>query len=88
MSRAETNRDTNALREEIIQTRADLGQTIQQLAERADVKSRVRASAAHTSKRVRGSVRRAGGSPVPWFVLAAGAAAAVVLLLLARGRRR
>lgn len=69
--------ETEALRAEIMRTRADLGQTIQQLAERADVKSRMRQS-----------VRRAGRSPVPWFVLAAGAAAAVVLLTLAGRRRR
>lgn len=69
--------ETDALRAEIAQTRTELGQTIQQLAERVDVKSRVQHS-----------VRRAGRSPVPWFVLAAGAAAAVALLILAgRGRR-
>ena len=72
-----TKQETEALRAEILQTRAELGQTIQQLAERVDVVSRTRQS-----------VRRAGRSPVPWFVLAAGAAAAVVLLALAgRGRR-
>lgn len=69
--------ETEALRAEIVQTRAELGYTLQQLAERVDVKSRVQHS-----------VRRAGRSPVPWFVLAASAAAAVALMLLAgRGRR-
>jgi transposase-like protein len=76
MTKAGTNRDTEALRAEIVQTRAELGETIQQLAERADVKSRVQQS-----------VRRAGRGPLPWFVLAAGAAAAVALLIVA-GRRR
>jgi Protein of unknown function (DUF3618) len=71
-----TKQETEALRAEILQTRAELGQTIQQLAERVDVVSRTRQS-----------VRRAGRSPVPWFV-PAGAAAAVALLALAgRGRR-
>ncbi|HEY8471925.1 MAG TPA: DUF3618 domain-containing protein [Natronosporangium sp.] len=69
--------ETEALRAEIMRTRADLGVTIQQLAERMDVKSRMQHS-----------VRRAGSNPLPWFVLAAGAAVATVMLVLAsRGRR-
>ena len=68
--------ETEDLRAEIAQTRAELGETLQQLAGRADVKSRVQQS-----------VRRAGRSPLPWVVLGTGVAAAVVLLILA-GRRR
>lgn len=73
--------ETDALRAEIVQTRADLGETLQQLAERVDVKSRMQDS-------LRQSVRRAQSNPVPWFAIAAGAAVATVLLMLAgRGRR-
>jgi Protein of unknown function (DUF3618) len=73
--------DSAALRAEIAQTRTELGHTIQELAERVDVKSRVQ----HSMGR---SVRRAQRSPVPWFVLAASASAALVLMILAgRGRR-
>jgi hypothetical protein len=73
--------ETEALRAEIAQTRAELGRTIQALAERADVKSRVQ-------HRVRHSVRRAGHSPAPWVTLAVGAAAVVALLVLVRRRQR
>jgi hypothetical protein len=69
--------ETEALRAEIAQTRAELGETLQQLAERADVKSRVQQS-----------VRRAGRSPLPWVVLTAGVAAAVVVLIVVGRRRR
>jgi hypothetical protein len=76
-----SRQETDALRAEIAQTRAELGRTIQALAERADVKSRVQ-------QRVQHSVRQAGSRPVPWLVLAAGATAAVAVLILMRGRRR
>jgi pyridoxal biosynthesis lyase PdxS len=72
-----SKQDTEALRAEIARTRAELGQTIQALAERADVKSRVQHS-----------VRRAGRTPMPWVALAAGAVAAVALLVLIRKRQR
>jgi hypothetical protein len=74
--RAANRQDTEALRAEIAQTRAELGRTIQALAERADVKSRVQQS-----------VRSAGRRPAPWLVIAAGAAAVVTVLLLVRGRK-
>lgn len=75
--------DTEALRAEIRQTRADLGETVQALAAKADVKARVRRSASQ-------SVERARANPVPLAMVAAGAAAAltaIVLLMVTRGRR-
>lgn len=72
--------DADTLRAEILRTREELGQTLQVLVERADVKSRV----TH-------SVQRTARKPAPWFALAAGATAVVVALWLARGgfpRRR
>lgn len=70
--------DVVALRQEIDQTRADLGQTIHELAVRVDVPSRVRAAAG-----------RARHSPVPWLVLGgAGVLVAVAAGLIVRGRRR
>lgn len=95
--------DAEALRADIRRTRAELGETVQALAARADVKARLRDSAAHSGERVRqrmglaagsaaGPVRDAGSAvrrrPVPWAVLAAGAVAAVVVLVLIRGRNR
>jgi hypothetical protein len=92
----------DALRDEIRQTRAELGETVQALAAKADVKARVKESAAHTAAQVResaghamlvarGSLVEAGRSarrrPVPWLTAAGGAAAIVVLLIIRRRRR-
>lgn len=91
-----------ALRAEIRQTRAELGETVQALAARADVKARIKGSAAQTRDRmrqqagrttanVRTSVHDAGSvalrHPVPWVVIAAGAVALAVVVLMARRRR-
>ncbi|MEV0394836.1 DUF3618 domain-containing protein [Polymorphospora rubra] len=95
--------DVQALRAEIQQTRAELGETVQALAAKADVKARLRESAdqtkqkvreqaAHTAEVVRGSVHDAGESarrhPLPWAAVAFGALAAVVVLIVVQGRRR
>jgi ElaB/YqjD/DUF883 family membrane-anchored ribosome-binding protein len=54
MTTAENGRgDTEALRAEIAQTRAALGDTVQALAAKADVKARMRESAAQTTARFR-----------------------------------
>ncbi|MEV0898561.1 DUF3618 domain-containing protein [Actinoplanes sp. NPDC049802] len=45
--------DLVALREEIRQTRSELGETVQALAARADVKARAREQVAETKERVR-----------------------------------
>ncbi|GGN83474.1 hypothetical protein GCM10010112_61840 [Actinoplanes lobatus] len=45
--------DLVALREEIRQTRSDLGETVQALAARADVKARAREQVVETTERVR-----------------------------------
>ncbi|MEV6301649.1 DUF3618 domain-containing protein [Actinoplanes sp. NPDC051861] len=45
--------DLVALREEIRQTRADLGETVQALAAKADVKARAREQVAQTREKVR-----------------------------------
>ncbi|MEJ3744774.1 DUF3618 domain-containing protein [Actinomycetes bacterium KLBMP 9797] len=87
--------DTELLRAEIRRTRAELGDTVQALAAKADVKARVRASATQTRERVLESAvhtrERAGaavrGNPVPWAALAAGAAAAIILLMVIQRRR-
>jgi ElaB/YqjD/DUF883 family membrane-anchored ribosome-binding protein len=93
--------DVEAIRAEIRRTRVELGETVQALAAKADVKARVKESAAHTAAQVRDTadqaVRRARGSlagagrsvrerPVPWLAAAAGVTAAVVLLIVRRRR--
>ena len=93
--------DREALRAGIRQTRAELGETLQVLAGRMDVKARLRDSVGHTGERVRGqvgqtaatvrhSVRDAGGAArrhaLPWGGIAAAVAVAVVVVLVNRGR--
>ncbi|HEU5110716.1 MAG TPA: DUF3618 domain-containing protein [Micromonosporaceae bacterium] len=84
--------DVAALRAEIEQTRAELGETVQALAAKADVKARMKESAAHKAAQVRDSanhaVERARERPVPWLAVAGAVAAAVVAVLIIRGRRR
>lgn len=95
--------DLGPLRDEIRRTRAELGETVQALAARADVKARVKQSAAqtkgrvreravHTADAVRTSVHDVGvkarRNAVPWGALAAGAGAVVIVFLVIRGRRR
>jgi len=52
---ADGKADVAALREEIRTTRAELGQTVEALAAKADVKARVKESAEHTVERVKES---------------------------------
>ncbi|HEY8534470.1 MAG TPA: DUF3618 domain-containing protein [Micromonospora sp.] len=87
------NRD--ALRAQIRQTRAELGETVQALAEKADVKARLRTSAHRTWQRVRGQASHAGhqarGGHSRWrlpLIVAAVGAAAVVVVFVRRRRRR
>lgn len=72
-----------ALRNEIAHTRAELGETVQELAARADVPARARASARRAAQRA----RVATSSPGPIVALAAGAAAVVALVLWSRRDR-
>lgn len=76
--------DTEALRAEIRQTRAELGETVQALAAKADVKARVRHSVTQTAERARDNRAQ---------LLAAAAAvtgvlAAIVVLVAVRKRSR
>ncbi|MGI5149066.1 DUF3618 domain-containing protein [Plantactinospora sp. CA-294935] len=102
MTRSNGFGNPEALRAEIRQTRAELGETVQALAAKADVKARIKGSAAQTRDRVkqragqttanvRSSVHDAGSvalrHPVSWAVFAAGALALAVVVLVARGRR-
>lgn len=103
MTAGDGSGDVERLRAEIQRTRADLGETVQALAAKADVKARmkesadrtrqrVREQATHTADVIRGSARDAGEKArrkaVPWAVVAVGAVAVTVLLFVVRGRRR
>lgn len=59
-SAANVRPDVQALRDEIRQTRAELGDTVQALTAKADVKARVKESAAEARERVRESAVEAG----------------------------
>jgi hypothetical protein len=95
--------DVEALREEIRQTRVELGQTVEALAAKADIKARMKESAEHTAERmkesagqavekVKGRLVEAGEAakrrPVPLAAIAGGAVALLVIYLVIRGRRR
>jgi DNA-binding XRE family transcriptional regulator len=73
------------LRAEIKQTRAELGETVQALAAKADVKARARDQVEVAKQRARETV---AASPVPVALVVAGIVAAVGIILVIRGRRR
>jgi cobalamin biosynthesis Mg chelatase CobN len=51
--------DVDALRDDIKQTRADLGETVQALAAKADVKARAKDSVEHTKQKVKAQAAQA-----------------------------
>ncbi len=75
------------LRQDIVQTRAELGATVEALAARADVRARVRETAEGAKLRMRRSAQDAARSPVPWVVLLAAAAAVTAFVVLKRRLR-
>lgn len=76
--------DTEALRAEIRQTRAELGETVQALAAKADVKARVRQSVAHTTERARENRLQLAAAATA----VTGVLAAIVVLMVMRKRSR
>ena len=87
--------DVQRLRAEIERTREHLGATVEQLAAKADVKSRARAQAVELAGQARNRVENARSQavsvardhPVPLAAAAAGAVAAVCLAFWRRSRR-
>lgn len=79
--------EVTRLRQDILQTRAELGRTVEALAARADVRARVQHSAHEAKIRVRESAQEAVRSPVPWAVLFAAAAALAAFVVLKRRSR-
>ncbi|GIF17554.1 hypothetical protein BJ973_009481 [Actinoplanes tereljensis] len=73
------------LRAEIKQTRADLGETVQALAAKADVKARAKDQVEVAKVRAREAVAT---SPVPLPLVLAGLVAVVGIILVVRGRKR
>lgn len=73
------------LRAEIKQTRADLGETVQALAAKADVKARAKDQVEIAKVRAREAVAT---SPVPLPLVLAGLVAVVGIILVVRGRKR
>jgi hypothetical protein len=73
------------LRAGIKQTRAELGETVQALAAKADVKTRALDQVEVVKQRARAAVTT---SPVPVALMVAGVAAVVGIILVVRGRRR
>jgi cobalamin biosynthesis Mg chelatase CobN len=84
------------LRAGIKQTRAELGETVQALAAKADVKARARDQVEQVKEKALGQVEQAKvrarevatATPVPIALVVAGVAAVVGIILVVRGRRR
>jgi hypothetical protein len=81
--------DTEQLRREIEQTRAELGATVEALSHKADVKAKARAKAeqAKTQAREKAELARSQAQQKPQVPLAAGIGVAIVALWLIRRRR-
>ena len=84
--------DVAALREDIKQTRAELGETVQALAAKADVKARAREQVEQTKQRARAQVHDASvkvrRNAVPLAAALVAGVALVGVILIVRGRRR
>ena len=76
-----------ALTQEIEQTRERLGDTVEQLAAKADIKRAARVKAAELTGRVKSAAARVGPEPV-WAAVAAAGAVAVGALAISRRRTR
>lgn len=102
-SNGSTSTDPAVLRAEIRRTRAELGETVQLLAAKADVKARMKSSASQAADRFRAKASTTaarmrdtnGGrpaalrpNPVPVATLIGVAASAVAVILLVMRRRR
>jgi hypothetical protein len=78
------------LRAEIKRTRADLGETVQALAAKADVKARAKDQVVQVRDRAldrAGRLRQSTG-PMPMMLVLAGLAAVAGVILIVRGRQR
>jgi hypothetical protein len=82
--------DTEQLRREIERTRAELGQTVEALSHKADVKAQARARAELAKQQARDKAQlvQAQARQKPAVPLAVGIGVAVVALWLLRRRRR
>jgi len=75
------NRDLSDLRDEVESTRRELGDTVEALAAKADVKSRLSDAWAERKVRLRAGLDRAQRSPAVVAAVVAGVTAAVALLV-------
>jgi ElaB/YqjD/DUF883 family membrane-anchored ribosome-binding protein len=77
-----SEQETEALRREIEQTRAELGATVEALSHKADVKTQAREKVEHAKQNVQAQAREKPVAPI-----AAGIAVALLALLVIRRRR-
>ena len=84
--------DPEVLREEIAQTREELGDTVAALSEKSDVKAQASAKAEELKAKAREATEtarvQAQDNPTPFVLAAAGALVALVVLRKLRRRRR
>ena len=77
-----SEQETEALRREIERTRAELGETVEALSHRADVKTQAREKVEHAKQNVQAQAREKPVAPI-----AAGIAVALIALVIIRRRR-
>jgi hypothetical protein len=85
----ETPTDPAALKAGIVRTRQELGQTIEALAAKTDVKARAKESARELLSRARGTARdltRRAAQPAPAVLFAAGVVLAIFSVVAWRRR--
>jgi hypothetical protein len=72
---------------EAAQTRRELGETLDALAHKADVKGRLQHLGTDVAAEARATAEQVGRDPVGLLLLAAAAGVAVAIVLIMRGRR-
>ena len=78
--------EAEELREEIEETRADLGDTVEHLSEKADVKAQAQAKVDETKQQAQAKVDQVKENPAPVAGIAGGIAALLLLLWIVRRR--
>ncbi len=87
MKPSHDERSADEISAEIAQTRQELGETIDALAQKVDVKARLKHFGADVAAEARATAEEMRRDPTGLLVLAVAAAVAVAIALIVRGRR-
>lgn len=78
--------EAEELREEIEETRGELGDTVEQLSEKADVKAQAQAKVDETKRQAQAKAEQVKENPAPVAGIAGAIAALILLLWIVRRR--